>query len=351
MANHRGVVLAGVWAAILVAAAPATVLPAHAAVPSGADAFTLPPNGTDLPANSTVIRIQVRPDGDAVWEVQYRVELDEDTRAAFESVRQRVDENPLQYTGPFAEMMKRAAAAGAADTGREMAIRNVSVRARTLPTDVGVVTYRFEWAAFADRSGDRMVVGDAIGGFPLPEQRTLWIQWPAGADVAQVSPSPDTRRDRAVAWRGPVAFAPDEPRVVVTGGAPPPVAPLGVAALAVVLAAVGVVGWRRYRSEPAPDTAADEAVGTDTGAAGASPASETTDEETVPEELLSDAERLLDLVEANGGRMKQQDVVAELEWSETKTSQVVGDLSEEGKLEVYRIGRENVLALPGEMDV
>jgi hypothetical protein len=46
-------------------------------------------------------------------------------------------------------------------------------------------------------------------------------------------------------------------------------------------------------------------------------------------------------------RIKQQDVVQTLDWSETKTSEVVSDLRETDRVEVYRLGRNNVLALPG----
>ena len=67
-----------------------------------------------------------------------------------------------------------------------------------------------------------------------------------------------------------------------------------------------------------------------------------------PEALLSSEERVLRLLEDNGGRMKQQQVVQELDWTDAKTSQVVGTLRDDGEIEVFRIGRENVLALPGE---
>lgn len=67
----------------------------------------------------------------------------------------------------------------------------------------------------------------------------------------------------------------------------------------------------------------------------------------IPEELLSNEERVLVLLDERGGRLKQQDVVEALDWSETKTSEVVSDLREADRIEVYRIGRNNVLALPG----
>jgi len=66
-----------------------------------------------------------------------------------------------------------------------------------------------------------------------------------------------------------------------------------------------------------------------------------------PAELLSNEERVLALLEEEGGRIKQQDVVQTLDWSETKTSEVVSDLRESDRIEVYRLGRNNVLALPG----
>ena len=63
-------------------------------------------------------------------------------------------------------------------------------------------------------------------------------------------------------------------------------------------------------------------------------------------ELLSNEEQVLRLIRANGGRMKQKQVAEELDWTAAKTSQVTKGLREEGELEGFRLGRENVLALP-----
>jgi uncharacterized membrane protein len=56
------------------------------------------------------------------------------------------------------------------------------------------------------------------------------------------------------------------------------------------------------------------------------------------------------LVRDRGGRMKQQEVVSELDWSAARTSQVVSGLREDGALETFRLGRENVLKLPEDGD-
>ncbi|SNR22889.1 helix-turn-helix transcriptional regulator [Halorubrum vacuolatum] len=68
----------------------------------------------------------------------------------------------------------------------------------------------------------------------------------------------------------------------------------------------------------------------------------------VDRELLSNEEQVMRLIEAHGGRMKQKQVAAELDWTAAKTSQVTKRLREEGDLVGFRLGRENVLTLPEE---
>ena len=114
----------------------------------------------------------------------------------------------------------------------------------------------------------------------------------------------------------------------------------------------------------APDDAADSST-TDDGdeAAGDRPDSDLgadVDDDTesgetdtpfgagVDPDLLSNEEKVLKLIEANGGRMKQKRVAEEFDWTAAKTSQVTKGLREEGELEGFRLGRENVLALPEE---
>ncbi|MFD1598343.1 helix-turn-helix transcriptional regulator [Halobellus rarus] len=84
----------------------------------------------------------------------------------------------------------------------------------------------------------------------------------------------------------------------------------------------------------------------DEGAAG--PGTAVSEERPWEDELLSNEERVLALVEHEGGRMKQQEVAGTLEWTDAKTSQVVRKMRDEDKLDAFRLGRENVLVLPGE---
>ena len=313
--------------------------------------------------------ILVASDGAATWRVRYRYRLGEDGgSAAFERARENVSNPP----GVFVERMREAARRGERRTGRDMRIRNGSVSAyTTVPHGrFGVVEYRFTWTAFAAREGDRIVAGDVIGGYPIGANESLVLGWRESLQATEVSPSPNESHESTVRWEGPHEFAVTQPEVVLertgAGGLttlvtrPPGVVLLGGAFAALVAVTVAVKtgyghlvvralpgGGERGNGPAAASsdddvaTDADGAEGSDVGSPDATP----------PEDLLSDEERVLQLLEANGGRMKQQDLKETLEWSRTKTSNVVNDLQDADRIEVYRLGRENTLALPGEMDV
>jgi uncharacterized membrane protein len=65
-------------------------------------------------------------------------------------------------------------------------------------------------------------------------------------------------------------------------------------------------------------------------------------------ELLSDEERVERLLEENGGRMKQANIVKETGWSNAKVSQLLSSMAEDGRVDKLRIGRENLITLPDE---
>jgi hypothetical protein len=234
----------------------------------------------------------------------------------------------------------------------------VTAETRQLPQRYGVVTYQFEWVGFAETDGDRLVVGDALGGLFLDEESRLVLAWPDGYEPATVSPDGYEERDDAVTWTGPVDFGPDEPRVVVRQPGPGLASVVAVGAvLAVGLGAVGWVYRRRRESEAGAGVKAGGGTGRGADEAADDSLRETAhpDDETdgdtpdvPPKELLSPEERLLTFVRDRGGRVKQQQVVSEFEWTAARTSQVVGSLRDEGAIETFRLGRENVITLPDE---
>lgn len=65
------------------------------------------------------------------------------------------------------------------------------------------------------------------------------------------------------------------------------------------------------------------------------------------EEFLTDREKVQQLVRENGGRMKQSKIVDSVDWSKAKVSRLLAELEEEGRVTKLRLGRENLVCLPG----
>lgn len=314
---------------------------APAVAQSGDSPFALAQ--TQIDADAVLLSVDLQADGDAQWRVEYRVRLDDDnTTAAFEDLQQDVEENESAYVSRFEDRMTATADDAAATTGREMAVRNVSVTTTTqqLPESYGVLVYTFEWTNFAVVDGDRLEAGDALAGFFLDADASLLLSWPEGYTLVEAAPQPTDERDRSVVWRGPTDFGADGPTLVAAAAGPADgvdTSVVGLAIVGIVLVGGAVLWWWRYRAGDA-STVEPEAAGGSTASAGG--------EATPPDELLSNEERVIALLEDRGGRMKQQAVVEELGWTDAKTSQVVGKLRESGEVEGFRLGRENVLRLP-----
>lgn len=74
---------------------------------------------------------------------------------------------------------------------------------------------------------------------------------------------------------------------------------------------------------------------------------EAADAETPVEAVEDDRERVRRLLESNGGRLWQSDLVDETEWSPAKVSTTLGGMERAGSVRRYRIGRRKIVCLPG----
>ncbi|WP_224271123.1 helix-turn-helix transcriptional regulator [Haloprofundus salinisoli] len=66
-----------------------------------------------------------------------------------------------------------------------------------------------------------------------------------------------------------------------------------------------------------------------------------------PEPTLTDEERIMQLLEAHDGQMRQVEIVEEVEWSKAKVSRLLSQLDEDGKITKLRLGRENLICTRG----
>ncbi|MFB6157335.1 MAG: helix-turn-helix domain-containing protein [Haloferacaceae archaeon] len=124
--------------------------------------------------------------------------------------------------------------------------------------------------------------------------------------------------------------------------------------VALVAAAAGY-RWagRRGPERPAASTdgggrTAAERPDPDAETADASADEPTPSEVAGPPTALSNEERVLRLLDEHDGRMRQSEVVAGTDWSKAKVSRVLSTMEGEGTVTKIDVGRENVIARPGE---
>lgn len=320
-----------------------------------------PPTGLaqeDIDADSVLLRADIRETGDATWSLQYRLRLDDDeTKQAFEELEAELDEDPSTYLDSFEERLTETVRTAEAATDREMSADGFAVSTRTESqpqAEYGIVTFEFEWSGFAAVNDEEIRAGDAIDQLFLEEDQRLQMSWPDSYGLDSTTPEPAVRDQQRVVWRGPIDFDAGQPRIVLS-----PVderSSLWIAAgLGLAVVGLGAVAYWWHRREKQPEESSPPVGAGQEGGGGPDEptASGTTDStepaETssdTPPELLSNEERILQLLQENGGRMKQKAVAEELDWSAAKTSQVVSDLRDAEEVESFRLGRENILTLP-----
>jgi len=298
----------------------------------------------------TTIAIALDADGDAHVTVTRSLTLES---AAEVDAFDRMAEEHVSGENPqlSIELFEQAAAGAAAVTGREMEITD-ETRTATRENRTGEFALSFTWTNFAQVDEDQIVVGDAFrspSGTWLPRLEAgqeLVLTFPDGYAVQSVS---RPLQNGAIHVEGPATFQPGNPSAMLAGAPSPwwtqpvPIA-AGIAALLLLVAGGGYV--YRDRLPPLPGGGTTDGEPADRTAVSDASAEEPADAADGP--LLSDEERVLRLLEAEGGRMKQVDIVEATDWSNAKVSQLLTEMAEAGQIDKLRIGRENLISLPGE---
>jgi uncharacterized membrane protein len=332
--------------------------------------------------------IEVYANGTAEWTVRYIQPLDNESAVGnFETFAERFNTEELAIYDSFRLRAEQIASAGANATGREMTAGGFARDARVVDRDQsfgqtrGVLEMSFRWSNFAQTDGKRVVVRDVFeGGLYLGQNQRLIVS--PGPTLAFVDVKPDSysqsdpanlTASSSVTWFGQIQFSDQRPYVeflpqASAGDAGPesPGAgdtnpgpgtnigslPLLVAGLVVVLAAVLGGAWYTGRLGGSKNggtaTGSVQASSDSDGGAEASGARATPAAAVPDEELLTDEDRVLQLLDENGGRMKQVTIVEETDWSKSKVSMLLSDMQDDGQISKLRLGRENIISLSGQ---
>jgi hypothetical protein len=356
------------------------------------------PTATATPTDQRTVHLDVQllATGDANWTVTTYVPLDgESDRESFRELGYRY-ENGTADVDADAETFRRIVDRAEAASGRDMRIPEASVeRSWAIENGTGMLTLQFRWTNFAREQGDRYAVDDAFRtetGTWLPELESGQVLVIRPPDSGRFVETPKRMSQGTLRWEGPVTFDPGYFEILykaektpTTSATPPtkttsttpPMTPTGslpsqTLALGGVLAVGALFGYlwirRRPRSDGEPgatpasgdgggppagaaesgDAQASDPITNGTGATEGEPPEPTPEDPFagVDVDMLSDEERVLRLLDANGGRMKQAQIVKETDWSNAKVSQLLSSMDEDEEIDKLRIGRENLISLP-----
>jgi hypothetical protein len=311
--------------------------------------------------DATVTRISVQPDGSAVWSLTVRMRLDSNASVeGFQAFEEEFETNRSRYLGQFRDRMTGVVGNAETVTGREMSATEFDsdIGIQEVPRRWGYVTYRFRWEGFA-AVDDGITVGDVFrGGLFLDDDDILIIEPPSEYESDTADPAADETGDGQLQWNGPVSFDDQRPQVrfVPSGSAqsgggsgllPTPVLFGSVVVLLVGLAAAYTLRRDSDSEHPvAPDRDTEQAGSVDGGGADPVSSEDSGGDPLELDELATDEDRVIALLEAEAGRMRQAEIADRLDWSASKTSRVISDLAADDAVEKLRIGRENVIDLP-----
>ncbi|WP_223301722.1 hypothetical protein [Haladaptatus sp. R4] len=311
--------------------------------------------------NGTTMRIKPRSDGDARWNVSMQFALtDENETAAFERMGEDFENGNLNSgsVSLSAKTFRAIARQEQAATGRQMQIRNPQ-RNYFVSNDTGTLSLTFIWTNFTRVNGDRLYLhdvflyndGESTWLRSLSEKQTLVIEDPDGYRILDsnighnngtISVSGSSESARPLPELLDVTYTEKD-----TSGPTENSFPYEYAAG--FLALVGLTGAGVYAFLQRDDD--DDELVVDSDPVDGQPVPPEPDPDDDPEpdlDLLSDEERVEHLLKQNGGRMKQATIVKETNWSNAKVSQLLSAMNESGRVDKLRIGRENLITLPGE---
>ncbi|VVB84634.1 Uncharacterised protein [uncultured archaeon] len=268
--------------------------------------------------------IDVKEDGTATWNVEYRTLLS--TKEDFNSFNNYTRQLQSANLDDFKALMQKSVSEAAAATSRGMIARDFTADAAVQSTPsgaYGVVHYSFQWTNFA-KINSNMNIGDVfIGGLYLSKDDTLIIQYPQTYMVEQVTPQPDQIREGLI-WYGLRSFGAGEPRLVLVKTGMPWMQSL-VAAFVIFAVLGAFIYLRKTRKEKENTEEIKESI------------SET--------EIIDLEERIIKLLKENGNALYQSEIGRKLNLPKSTVSSALNGLYNKNIIQKIKKGRENLIRL------
>ena len=284
----------------------------------------------------TTYTINVKDDGAAIWNVEYRTELfTEGDTDAFKNYSAQLNS---VYLKDFKELMQNSVSSASNATSRKMMAGGFAGEAsiENAPTgNFGIVHYSFTWTNFAKLDSDKNIyIGDVFaGGLYISKENALIIQYPSGYTTEMVTPQPDLVRDGMI-WYGLRSFNVGEPTILLK---PPFPWILFAITLIAAAAAIALIFLFRRKSKVINDPV-NEVKGT------------TEDSTLAGADMMDLEDRIVALLKEGGGSLYQSDITRKLELPKSTVSSALNALHEKKIIQKIKKGRENLIRFANQLE-
>lgn len=269
--------------------------------------------------------LQINGDGSAVW-----------TATKFSDVNAAID-TWQTFQDKIFNLLDNAVAL----TRRTMDIDGNSLQINTtISAESKITEYSFLWQNFSIVQGSDVTFGDVfqVNNFfgQLYGEGALQVGYPANLTIKSVSPQPYERDDSAktFTWARTQDLVNNKASVTLTPlneGASNadwlPIAALGAVSAAITLSLASFYMFKRRKNGGKATTSL-----------------------LSPPLVESEEDKIVKILKASGGTMRQSDIAERCGFSKAKTSQLLSALENRGILTRYKKGRDKIVTLKGKSE-
>lgn len=276
-------------------------------------------------------------DGSAFWELEIRFELKSEADRTFfqdyiDALEEEKDVMIEEKKTEIEDIINKLNLT----MKRSMTIENLNLSygvVETINKDYGVVKFQFLWHGFAEKDGDKLLIGDVfLGGYYLNKNETMIIDFPQNFIYEYVYPLPDETKISNLIWYGPKNFGEKEPTLILSrfevkntetksstekqeeGKEKDYLFIILIFIIGILFIAILTTKIRKKKNE---------------------------------EDIFFDEDIIVDLLKKKGGKCMQNKIVEETGFSKSKISQVLNDMEQNGVISKKKIGRNNLIILNG----
>lgn len=266
------------------------------------------------------IYIKVYEDGSALWNLETRFELKtQEDIDFFNEYMEALDADKEFTIQRKKESLQNIINTVAYSSGREMNIENISLNYQIVDSinkKYGVVNFKFLWKGFGLKNKDHIIIGDSFkDGSHIKEGEVLVIEFPEDYSINSINPEPTEKRENILFWHGPKILLENEPKIILEKNSLiSSINPLifGIIAFFIILGLIFYFILRKNKNVPI---------------------------------LLSDQEKVINLLKSSGGKSFQNDIVSRSRMSKSKISQIITEMEKNGLITKQKYGKNNLIIL------